>query len=324
MGRISILMLFAIATITILIFGQSFRSKTEYKGKMFSKISAYNIFKGTPADLISESDFQTYELATESFTDYAEKKRFIKVPHGYKLMLLGDGLPDFPEGTILVKTFYYFNDKSDPNKGKRLVETRVLTKQNSKWNAGTYLWNKEQTDADLITKGSDLQIDWIDQTGTNRNISYHIPNNRECASCHNSDKLIMPIGFKIRNLNRDVIRYNNTVNQLLFFKKTAIIDTVNLSAFSKLPDWQNKSNSLEQRARAYLEVNCAHCHNEKGSCRFFNLRLGYEIPFLDSKIFNKRNLIVKKFSNGSMPRLGTTIIHKEGLDLIKQYIISLK
>ncbi|MCP2937417.1 hypothetical protein NK983_32460, partial [Salmonella enterica subsp. enterica serovar Typhimurium] len=83
-------------------------------------------------------------------SDYAEKQRLIKIPVGTKINALDDGLPNFPDGSIIVKTFYYYNNKKDTARGKRIMETRLLIKHVGKWNAATYIWNQDQTDAKLI------------------------------------------------------------------------------------------------------------------------------------------------------------------------------
>ena len=126
-----------------------------------SKLSDYNIFQGNPSDLLPTSDFNYYEISTTLFTDYAEKQRLIKIPKGSSLRASDDYLPDFPDGTMIVKTFYYFNDKRDPSKGKKIIETRLLIKSGATWNYGTYLWNESQTEAHLITTGLNETQPWF-------------------------------------------------------------------------------------------------------------------------------------------------------------------
>ncbi|MEO8404868.1 MAG: hypothetical protein ABI480_09740 [Chitinophagaceae bacterium] len=324
-SAITILGLF-IAT-AIMIFLQSYTTKNllpvNGNTELLPAISGYHIFKGDPAELVPADEYTSYQLATGLFTDYAEKQRLIKVPAGYKMTAVRDGLPDFPDGTILVKTFYYFIDKREPAKGKRLIETRVLIKSNSKWVAGTYVWNIQQTDAVLITNGLKTGVDWIDQHGESKFISYQVPTNKECGSCHNSDKTMSPIGLKIRNLNIDVARDKRTINQLSYFQQHGIMNQFDPSSFTSTPDWQNTSLSLGERARAYLDVNCAHCHSQNGFCAKSGLRLGYEIPFSATQIVQKKDRMIKLLSNRKMPLLGTTVIYQEGIALIKEYVNTL-
>jgi hypothetical protein len=137
---------------------------------LLPKLSDYNIFTGDPVALTPGNGFQLYELATGLFTDYAEKQQLIKVPSGQTITAVNDGLPQFPDSTILVKTFYYFNDKRNVSKGKRLIETRLLIKNNGQWMAGTYVWNKEQTEAALVTGGQKTTVSWIDEKANNKRV----------------------------------------------------------------------------------------------------------------------------------------------------------
>lgn len=294
-------------------------STAQYAGILLPRISDYKIFADEPVALTPGNGFQLYELAAGLFTDYAEKQRLIKLPAGKTIVAVNDGLPHFPDSTILVKTFYYFNDKRNLSKGKRLIETRLLVKNNGQWIAGTYVWNEAQTDAVLATKGAATAVSWIDETANARNITYRIPAPKDCASCHNSNNLLMPAGFKMRNINRNVVRNNATVNQLQYLQHTGVLSPVDPFAFSSLPDWQNEKYTIPERVRAYFEMNCAHCHNDKGSCARSPVRFGWEIPPADTRIENKKIRIINLMKKGRMPRIGTTIVDAEALALIKKY-----
>lgn len=295
-------------------------SETDNNIEMSSRLSDYNIFQGNQSDLLPTNGFELYEISTQLFSDHAEKQRLVKVPGGSKINAADDGLLDFPDGTILVKTFYYFNDKRDISKGKKIIETRLLIKSNSKWNVGTYLWNNEQTDANLLTTGLNKTINWINESGTGKVFSYHVPNNRECATCHSSKEIVVPIGPKARNLNFDVIRSSTTVNQLTHFENIGILNSVDPSSFSTLPNWLNTTVSVENRARAYLDINCAHCHSQNGKASDSRIFLGYELQFNETKISTNETAIKNAISSGKMPMLGTTTIDEEGLLLVKAYI----
>jgi uncharacterized repeat protein (TIGR03806 family) len=291
-----------------------------YTGTLLPNISDYNIFTGEPVTLTPHNGFQLYELATGLFTDYAEKQRLIKVPQGTTITAMHDGLPQFPDGTILVKTFYYCNDKRNASAGKRLIETRLLIKNNGQWMAGTYVWNKEQTDAVLTTGGVKTSVSWTDEKANSRTISYRIPATKDCASCHHANNALMPVGIKVRNLNREVVRNNISINQLQYLQSAGILHVVDANRFSQLPDWQNENNAISERVRAYLDVNCAHCHSDLGSCARSALRFAWEIPLADSRIEARKKQIVNMMEKGRMPRTGTTIVDEEALALIKKFL----
>lgn len=287
---------------------------------LLPKLSAYQVYKGVMWDLVPTDDFIHFSLPTELFSDNASKQRLIKIPGTTRLRAKDNGLPIFPDGTILVKTFFYYHDKRDTTKGKRIVETRILIKADDVWNTGVYVWNLEQTEAFLLTIGTDTRINWIDENGEARVNSYHIPSRRECATCHQSNDKVMPLGPKIRNLNFTVRKDNDTINQLTYLQQTGILEATDPSRFSSLPKWDNPLLPVSVRSRAYLDINCSHCHTEAGNARKEKLYLDYERPFNETGIGEKKRAILHLMEEGKMPMLGTNEKHAEAISLIKTYI----
>ena len=309
--------------LAIFLYIQACKSGKIEPSDLNSKLSDYAIYQGDATDLKPNSDYKLYELSSQLFSDYAEKQRLIKIPIGTKLKAVNDRLVKFPEGTIIVKTFYYFNDKRDESKGKKLIETRLLVKKNAEWKVGTYMWNEEQTEANLIKSGMKKTVNWIDEKGTEDVISYHIPNNNECRTCHGTGSVTMPIGPKVRNLNFDVVRNNVLQNQLIYLSKEGVMNTVNPKDFIILPNYKDTTLPLEKRARAYFEINCAHCHNENGFASHKDLRFAYEHSLQKTKILDVKNRIINRTQKGKMPKIGITVTDKDGIALIKKYIESL-
>lgn len=287
-------------------------------------LSQFGIYPGAPGSLAHPDNYKPYELATALFSDYAEKQRLIYVPPGKKLIPMSDELPDFPDSTIIVKTFFYYHNKSDTSLGKRIIETRLLIRRRGKWNAATYAWNQQQTDAVLIDSGADLPINWIDERGTPRVITYHIPSRTECGMCHKDEQELTPIGPKMRNMNVDVYRNGATINQLRFLQQEALFDDLDPSAYATLPDWKNSRYSLSQRARAYLDVNCGHCHRPEGLASHTSLRLSYNLSMDETNIPAKKRVIEKLMESGGMPLIGTTLVDQDALTLIRNYLTSIR
>tara|TARA_R110002126_G_scaffold291790_1_gene458428 strand:- start:9177 stop:10151 length:975 start_codon:yes stop_codon:yes gene_type:complete len=288
--------------------------------EMTLKLSDYNVYAGNASDLIPEDDYKLYELSSILFTDHAEKQRLVKIPVGTKIVATDDGLMIFPEGTIIIKTFYYYKDKSQVSKVKNIIETRLLIKSDNNWIVETYKWNEAQTDADLITSGYEQTVNWIDENRLPNVITYRIPSNTECITCHQSNDAIIPIGPKTRNLNFDITVDGVTQNQLSYLYGEGVLDAMSPSSFSTLPDYTNTGLSEEKRARAYLEMNCAHCHTAGGLADYKTLRLSYETTLLNSKIQEFKSDIVDKMETGAMPKAGTTTLDEKGIDLIITYI----
>ncbi len=264
------------------------------------------------------------QLSSTLFTDYAEKQRLIKLPKGKKIILNGEGLPIFPEGTIMAKTFYYSKVKG---KGRQLIETRLLILHQTKWSVATFRWDAQQHDADLMNDGANVPMDFIGLDGERRKISYHIPSKEECGSCHRQNDEIIPIGPKARNLNITIERAGKNINQLIYLMKKGTIKQTKIDSLTHLPNYHDDTLPLEQRARAYMDINCAHCHQAGGFAGNTTLNLSYRTDLAHTGIkFNKSNIIIRTNEMGEfhMPKLGTTVIDKEGVELMRKYISGLK
>ncbi len=288
-------------------------------------LSSYAIYAGNPVDLNPTGDFHLLELSSILFTDYSHKQRLVKVPAGTQMTRLANGSIDFPNGTILVKTFFYYNDESDTTLGKRIIETRLLIRASDTWNAATYIWNQAQTDATLTLNGSDTQVSWIDQNGVNRSTNYHIPTENECMTCHQVNSSMVPIGTSLRNLNRVVERNGANLNQIEHLQSLGIMNSFAANQVSQISDYNDPSASLSDRGRAYLAMNCAHCHNPNAwdipAQVDFDFR--YETPFSETGILYDKAKISNSLLDGEMPFIGTTMEDEEGVALILQYLESL-
>ncbi|MFY0686242.1 MAG: hypothetical protein JXQ90_03705 [Cyclobacteriaceae bacterium] len=289
-------------------------------------LSSYEIYQGVMAELVPSTDFHLLELGSTLFTDYAFKQRLIKIPSGTQIQDLNDDALSFPDGTILVKTFYYLNDERDANQGKRIIESRLLIKENDSWNVATYIWNDAHTDARLELDGYDTQVSWLDSNGNNLSTSYHIPSKNECGTCHQTKSKLTPIGPTLRNLNREVNRNGETLNQIAHLQSVGLIDDrIELTGIPQMIDYKNHDLALSVRGRAYLDMNCAHCHNPDGwnmaNKRPFDFRM--ETALDHSGILGKEEKIARNLVNGRMPLVGTTMIDKEGVQLIVDYLNSL-
>ena len=289
-------------------------------------LSEINLFDGNIADLRFNSTVHEYSLSTPLFTDYSYKLRSIALPKDTQMAYNGEGLLEFPDNTIITKTFYYLNDERNPGLGRRIIETRLLIKKNGSWEVGNYIWNASQTEAFLDPNSQTVTIDWIDIVGASRTVDYVVPSITNCFQCHdNSNTGVRPIGPKARAINH----VHNGMNQIEYFvEKGLLTGAPDVTSIAVLPDWSDNSYTLEERARAYLDMNCAHCHQPGGSYPFGNFEFRYETSFEDSNIFVVRDEIRTRVNSDinffRMPLIGTTIKHVEGVDLLNTYIDSLE
>ena len=290
--------------------------------QFLTNLSDLNLFSGDLANLTPSIYAFEYHLNSPLFTDYAHKQRLIALPNGTSMEYVDDGFPNFPDNTVISKTFYYNNDERDESLGRKIIETRILIKQNGDWVLGNYKWNDAQTEAVLDDTGSTVPVTFVDDDGSSKNINYEIPSATDCFTCHNNANVVTPIGPKLRTLN-----FNNQLQSLIDAR--ALTNITDVSTVATLPNWEDdRAYSLEERARAYFDINCAHCHSPGGFCEALStLDLRYETRFGDTNIFERRFSIRTRtqttIENYGMPLIGTTILHDEGVALIEEFIDSL-
>ncbi len=305
------------------------------------KLSAWKLFIGAPAELHPNRGVVPYDLNTTLFTDYATKRRHVWMPPGTAASYRADDTFEFPKGTILVKTFSYPDGTRE-----RIVETRLLVNARDGWVALPYVWNAAQTDAALDVNADPVDVQW---NGTV--IHYAIPNSNQCRECHDQSKITGPIGPKARHLNRDLDYPEGRFNQLAYWTKIGYLrGAPDLSRIARQAVWNDPANgSLEARARAYLEVNCAHCHSPNGSASNTGLyltdlqadpmRLGFcKTPVSAGKasaglLFDvvrghpELSILTHRMESDEpkvmMPEIGRTLVHREGAELIRQWLGSL-
>lgn len=198
-----------------------------------------------------------YELNTPLWSDGADKLRYIYVPDGARIEADGEGLLRFPVGSALIKTFAYGEGEA-----QRFIETRVMLHRADGWVALPYLWNEEQTEARLALAGARVPV----TTPAGEEISYRVPNKNQCKACHNKDGEVLPIGSKARNLAPELLEELVATGRL---DERPEVQT-------RLPVWSDDSAETEALARAYLDVNCAHCHQPGGGASNSGLDLRWE------------------------------------------------
>ncbi len=175
----------------------------------------------------------------------------------------------------------------------------------------------------LALDGAETLVSWRSETGEERSTNYEIPSEVACVTCHQRDREVDLIGLRPRNLNIDVLRDGGEVNQLEDLRARDLVSGA--QSVSSIPVYEDASNDLEARARAYLDANCAHCHNPdawKRSART-KLDLRYETPLADTGLLNERKDFAGMLIDGEMPFIGTTIIDDEGVDLVLRYLETL-
>ena len=240
------------------------------------KLSAWNLLS---ADLVPSNRSTVYRLNTALFTDYAQKLRTITQPVGERAAFDSYEAFEYPPGTVVTKTFYYpvddtgrvilTGEDTPPHPGTmRVLETRLLVRQEEGWDALPYVWDGD--DAYLKISGELLSLD----TADGQALSYLVPSRNQCASCHASDHtsgMIQPIGLKARHLNRDD---EHGQNQLQMWHDAGQLEGLPApSSWPRNVALNDETATLNDRARSYLDINCGHCHNPRGAADTSGLML---------------------------------------------------
>jgi len=330
-------------------------------------LSAWQLLEQKDGILRGVDGVIPYDLNTPLFSDYAHKYRTVWTPSGAKAKSVGETDIEWPVGTVFTKTFYYptggdghrYLRKTatspleikegglDLNK-VRLIETRLLVHTSEGWVALPYIWDEEtQSKARLEIAGDLLDLTLVDEGGGTQDISYLVPDTNDCSGCHAANKTgdqIKPIGPRIDNLNRTSLFFPD-IHQLALLEP--YLGEVEPEFAPKMAVWQDRqSGTVAARARAYLDVNCAHCHTENRPADTSGLFLGVDENNPLRVGLCKPPVAAGRGSGGhdfsivpgdpeqsilafrmaatdpaiAMPELGRSTIHAEGLKLIREWI----
>ncbi len=312
-----------------------------------------------------------YDLATPLFSDYALKLRTVWTPGGAPARYDPDDAFGFPVGTVVTKTFFYpmatqewtgavtygaehtVENGAMALDGYRLIETRVLVRREGGWTALPYVWNDDQSQATLKRAGAIMPLTLFRPDGRGEDFAYLVPDANQCAACHASDartKKIKLLGLKARHLNK-ASTFDPPFNQLEGWMASGLIegDIGDAALIPQNADWSDETASLEARARAYLDVNCSHCHNPNGPADTSGLDLepGASGPAMGackspiaagSGAGGRRygiapgapdqSILVFRMETDDpgamMPELGRAVAHEEGVALIAAWIAAMK
>ena len=329
------------------------------------RLSDWGMVTTTKDALVLGEKVTPYDLATPLFSDYAKKLRTVWLPDGQAAQYHTTQSFDFPVGAVITKTFYYpqqsehwdgvvsaretppLTDGVLPLDGLRLIETRVLVHRANGWAALPYVWNDEQTDAVLKRAGAMERLSLVRDENRVEEFAYIVPNANQCAGCHASDattKAIQPIGPKARHLNKKSTIIADT-NQLDHWREAGLLTGDITLPAPQNADWRDETFALDARARAYLDINCSHCHNPNGPADTSGLNLEPDaahaalglckLPIAagsgtGGRLYDivpgdpDRSITVFRMETtdpgAMMPELGRSVSHEEGVRLITEWI----
>lgn len=330
------------------------------------KLSETGLFASTKDHKVAAGVIP-YSVNAQLWGDHAIKERFLAIPGNGQIGFdditypqPSPGAPPgwrFPDGTVLVKTFAMEMERGNPKTLKRL-ETRILHFQqfpgtqeygDQYWRGYTYVWNDDQTDAELLDeKGADtlLKIKVGDKVVEQ---SYRFPSRAECTLCH-TNAAKFALGPSTLQMNRDHDYGGVLANQLATLEHIGLFTKPLPQPPEKLPklaDFNDPRVPVEERARSYLHSNCSHCHMKWGGGNA-EFKLLSTLPLKDMGIVNvppahgnfgipDAKLVVPghpeksilplrmaKTGLGRMPHIGSRVVDEGAVRLVTEWIKGMK
>ncbi|HEY3860770.1 MAG TPA: chitobiase/beta-hexosaminidase C-terminal domain-containing protein [Verrucomicrobiae bacterium] len=326
-----------------------------FTGPLPLLLSGTGVFASTPA-MAPAATLIPYVPNTPLWSDGAQKVRYMSIPNtgapyspAGQIAFSPTGTWSFPAGTIFVKTFELLTNQSDPASLHRL-ETRLLVRDTNGAVYGvTYKWRADNSDADLLSSNLTEAIP-VQTPGGVITQAWYYPSPSDCLQCHTPAANYV-LGLNTRQLNNTQVYSNGvTDNELRAMNRAGLFypafDESQLAGFEQLSAVTNASASLVQRARSYLDANCAQCHQPGGTGPTFDARydtplasqniigvpavkgnLGYDNVDIvtpgdvwRSSLYDRMNIVSP---NIQMPPLARNLIDTNAVQLMAQWINSL-
>ena len=297
-------------------------------------------------------------MNAQAWHDTAVSQRWIGIPGDTSLQAARSGWT-YPDGTVLAKTISV-DLPLDSTTVRARLETQLLHREDGSWRPYSYRWNADQTDAELVpAEGTTWDVASDAHAAAVPTFRYRIAGRAECQICHNpwverqatrfGRQSATPLAVSVAQWNKTVTRGGDDVNQLDWLSRHGWLDGQlpgDLSEAPRLADPYDDQEDISRRARAYLHVNCAHCHrpNAGGTA---TIRMMEDISLdemqaVDAEpkqgsfgIASARIIApgdpyasvlwyrMAKVGGGRMPRLGSAEIDRRGVQLIHDWIRTL-
>jgi uncharacterized repeat protein (TIGR03806 family) len=330
-----------------------------------TKLSETGLFASTE-DHTPAAGLIPYSVNAALWSDGASKDRFLALPDNSQIEFETEVYPQpapgappgwrFPADTVLVKTFSIEMEAGNPA-SKRRLETRLLHFKpmpgtdevgGQFWRGYTYVWNDEQTDAELLDSNGlnrTLKIKDAAAPGGTREQVWRFPSRSECTMCHTFSAKYA-LGLDTLQMNKDHDYGGVVANQLATLEHLGVFKKELPKPPDDLPhlvDYQNETQPLADRARSYLHSNCAHCHRKWGGGNA-DFQLLQTLPLAELGVLDtkpgqgtfgikdprilvagdsERSLVLqrmKKTGLGRMPHIASNVVDSQAVKLIEEWI----
>jgi uncharacterized repeat protein (TIGR03806 family) len=319
------------------------------------KLSETGLFVST-SDHAPAPGVIPYSINAEPWADGTTAERFVALPGETRLGVYKKtdiqigyiaGEWEFPSGGVLAKTVSIEMEPGNPASRRRL-ETQMLQYDVDTWRAYNYIWNDDQTDALLAAdQASDQALEIRDAAAPagKRRQTWHHASRTECILCHTTRAGSIH-GFRQPQLQREHNYGRTLADQLRTLDHIGLFAEPLPEKIEAWPDPHDSSADLTARARAYLHVNCGHCHRRGGGgSSFFDVNYAHTLEktsllgtrptqgtfgIHDAQIVAPgdpyRSVLyyrISKLGHGRMPQFGSQVVDPSGTQLIHDWIASL-
>ncbi len=244
---------------------------TASKAKFPTKLSETGLFASVPRHELAPG-VVPFSIVAQQWADHATAERFVALPghetvavHREPIEVPGSMFHQqfvFPQDGVLVKTISLEMEAGNPASRRRL-ETQLLHFDGRAWRGYSYRWNDEQSDAALVgPAGEDRELIVTDRQapGGRRPQTWHYPGRNECFVCHNP-WVEHRLAFNLAQLDPREQGRLERFGVLKFVDRSERAEHGDIpSSPAAIVSPYDSKVAVDLRARSYLQVNCAHCH----------------------------------------------------------------
>jgi uncharacterized repeat protein (TIGR03806 family) len=223
-----------------------------------------------------------YEVNAPLWSDGAGKARWLVLPKGAKpnkRSTADNAAPpitankndllgwDLPVGSIAIKHFY--RQGAPGQAGHLPMETRFIQRRADDWRMLTYTWDQNGKDATLALGGGVSMFN-----GKDGDVAWRYPSTGDCKSCHAAETPTKFLGLHSAQL--DGARTATGHNQVDIWLDAGLLGKYDPKAsHTRFADPRVEGGDIGTRARTYLHVQCASCHQPNSSASTdLDLRFG--------------------------------------------------